>query len=86
MIIVSVRLLSAIDGSETELARMHICNDGTGTKSLGNYDCENLRGRSAQKLNRRVVQRHGRVERYARLDCHVWHLVGRALKAMGYWG
>jgi len=42
-------------------------------------------GRSAAALDRRVAQRCGRVEHYPRLDLHVWHLVGRALKAMGYW-
>ena len=35
MIIVSVHLVSAIDGEVTELARMRITNDGTGTVGIG---------------------------------------------------
>lgn len=84
MIIVS--LLSAITGRETELARMQICNDGTGTGLVGNYDCATLRGRSGVQLDRGVIQRKGRVEGHRRLDLHVWHLVARALAAMGYSG
>lgn len=85
MIVVSVTLLSAIDGTSTELARMHIVNDGSGTARLGNYDCETLRGRSTAALDKHVVNRRGRIESYARLGLHVWNLVARALHRIGYW-
>jgi hypothetical protein len=84
MLIVSVRLLSAVTGVETELARMHICNDGTGSATIGNYECTSLRGRSVTQLDRRNPQRLARVKRYRRLDLHVWNLVALALQAMGY--
>ena len=83
MIIVRVELHSAVDGRVTELARMHISNAG-GTETLGDYDVATLRGRSADALDRRVVQRRGRVLRHQRLALHVWHLVGKALGAIGY--
>lgn len=84
MIVVRVELWSAIDGRKTELARMHIINDGTGNGTVGNYECNTLRGRSTEALDRGQPQRTGRVEEYRRLDHHVWNLVNRALTNMGY--
>lgn len=43
-----------------------------------------LRGRSSVQLDRRVVQRQGKVERHPRLSEHVWHLVAKSLTAVGY--
>lgn len=83
MIVVRVELHSAIDGSVRELARMHISNAG-GTNTLGDYDVQTLRGRSTAELDKRIVQRRGRVLRHQRLSLHVWHLVGKALSAIGY--
>lgn len=84
MIVVRVELHSAITGVKTELARMIISNDGTGSAECGDYDAATLRGRSAVQLDRLQVQRRGRVEAYPRLRLHVWYLVARALRAMRY--
>lgn len=85
MIVVRVELHSAITGKVTEIARMRIRNAG-GTKDLGSYSVETLRGRSREQLNQGVCQRSGTVVSYPRLRIHVWHLVARALTAMGYAG
>lgn len=84
MIVVRVELWSAVTGSVTELARMHICNDGQSSAALHNYDGRTLRGRSTAQLDRAITQRTGRVEGYPRERIHVWHLVARMLKALGY--
>lgn len=84
MIVVSVTLVSARDGSKTELARMHICNSDTGTAKLRNYFCRVLRGRSSQQLDANQVQREGFVESWPAEAVHVWNLVGTALRNMGY--
>lgn len=87
MIIVRVELLSAINGRTTELARMHICNDGQASVQnprLGDYTVATLRGRDKDTLDKRVTQRSGRVTGHRRLDLHVWVLVAKALKAVGY--
>lgn len=84
MIIVRVELHSAITGKTTELARMRITNDGTGSANFGNYDGATLRGRSANELDRGTVQRTARVAGYPRQRLHVWNLVSGMLNAMGY--
>lgn len=83
MIIVRVELHSAITGEVTELARMHIANAG-GTDAIGDYHVSTLNGRSTTALDRGVVQRRGKVLRHQRLALHVWHLVSKALLAVGY--
>lgn len=85
MIIVRVELLSAINGTRRELARMHISNLG-GSAHLGDYKVETLRGRDELALDRRVVQRSGKVVGHARLALHVWALVAKALGSVGYAG
>lgn len=85
MIVVRVELHSAITRKVTEIARMRIRNAG-GTKEVGNYSAETLRGRSREQLDRGVCQRGGEVKDYPRLRIHVWHLVARALIAMNYAG
>ena len=87
MIVVRVELMSAITGQTTELARMHICNEG-GTGTRGDYGVYVLRGRDRDALdkswrNERYVHT-GKVEGHARLSEHVWNLVGKALTAAGY--
>ncbi len=84
MIVVSVQLWSARDGSKTELARMHICNDETGTLALRNYICRVLRGRSTAQLDKLQVQRQGAVKGWPAQRLHVWNLVAMALRNMGY--
>lgn len=89
MIIVKVELWSAIDGQQTELARMVIDNIG-GTKNLGDYRVRTLRGRSNKALAKAMnaipmkVQREGRVFKHPRLKQHVWNLVAKALGQMEY--
>lgn len=84
MIVVKVELWSAITGVKSELARMHIVNDGTGTGTSGNYDITTLRGRSREDLDKNVPNRTAKVIKHPRLAKHVWELVGKALVAVGY--
>ena len=84
MIIVSVQLQSAITGETTELARMHICNDGSGSATHGNYVGTTFRGRDKAALDRRVMSRTAGLKNYPRQSQHVWNLVARMLGAMGY--
>ncbi len=83
MIVVRVELHSAIDGTRTELARMHICNIG-GSSEIGNYEATTLRGRSTRDLDKAIRQRAGEVRNWPRLRKHVWGLVLCALMATGY--
>ena len=84
MIIVRVELNSANTGEVTELARMHITNDGTGTPTYGNYLVKTLTGRNKADLDRLVQRRCASVVKHPRLREHVWHLVAKSLKAMEY--
>jgi hypothetical protein len=84
MIIVRIELWSAVTGKTTELARMHISNNGHGSSRRGHYDGTTFIGRSSQALDRLRVSKTGAVTNYPRLDLHVWNLVARMLKAMGY--
>jgi len=85
MIIVQVKLLSAVTGEATELARMEISNDGDHSNHRrGNYSVRTLRGRSTTALNKRVTQRAGEIKDFPRLAIHVWNLVATALKSMKY--
>ena len=83
MIVVRVELHSAITGQVSELARAHICNMGA-AGSLRDYGAFTLRGRSRAALDRNQVQRRGRVDRHPSEAVHIWHLVAKALAAMGY--
>lgn len=83
MIVVRVELHSAINGRVTELARAYIGNIG-GTKTRGDYAVRTLRGRSRAQLDKAITQRSGKITDHARLNEHVWHLVSKALTAMGY--
>jgi hypothetical protein len=90
VIIIRVELWSAITGQVTELARMGIDNI-SGGGSVRDYRCRTWRGRSAEALTRAMlrndaksVTREGTVEKHRSLDLHVWHLVAKALSAMGY--
>ena len=87
MIIVRVELMSAITRETTELARMHICNEG-GTAPLGDYGIYVLRGRDKEALDRswraETYTKTAKIKGHARLREHVWNLVGKALAAAGY--
>lgn len=84
MIVVRVELHSAINGSVTELARMHISNTGGGTAQLGHYAGETFVGRDKAALDRGRTSKHGFVASYPRRSLHVWNLVHRMLGNMGY--
>jgi hypothetical protein len=88
LIVVRVELHSAVDGSCQELARMIIANDAMGTNTHCNYDAYTLRGRSKQALDlalRRGSKVHSaRIEKWPRLQMHVWNLVAGLLLRMGY--
>lgn len=83
MIVVRVELHSAIDGSKTELARMHICNVN-GNRQWADYEATTFRGRCAEALSKLVPRRHSEVKHHAKARLHVWNLVGKALRNMGY--
>lgn len=84
MIVVRVELWSAVTGKKTELARMHICNDDTGTPALRNYDGTTFRGRSIEQLDRLAVSKRGRLTDFPSERLHIWNLVARMLSTMGY--
>jgi hypothetical protein len=83
MIIVRVELHAASTGKVTEIARAHISNAG-GTDTVRDYHVATLRGRDSEAFNRRQVTRRGKVTGHRSLDLHVWHLVAKALAAVGY--
>ncbi len=84
MIIVRVELLSAVTGTTTELARMHIANTGEGTDRICDYVGRTFIGRDTDALDHGIVSKRGRVTRWRRHDFHVWNLVRRMLGEMGY--
>lgn len=84
MIIIRVELHSAITGKSTELARMSIVNDGTGTERKGNYDIYSYRGRDKETLDKRTLMKQGKISGWNRKEFHVWNLVRKALKELGY--
>jgi len=83
MLVIRVELWSAINGKKTELARMHLWNDGTEpSEKLGNYEGRALRKPKFDPTHTPV--RAGKVKGYPRQSLHVWHLVARMLQSMGY--
>lgn len=84
MLVVRVELHSAITGKITEIGRMIIANDATGTRTRGNYQTRVFKGRSTSQLDMGVVQRRGGVFNWPRQARHVWNLVSAALTQMGY--
>ncbi len=84
MIVVRVELHSAVTRKVTELARMHIVNDGLGNATHGNYRVTTFRGRSCEALDKRVVNRDGMLRNWPRESLHVWNLVCRALVELRY--
>lgn len=86
MLVVTVTLDSARTGLKTNLAKLLIINDGTGSHESGNYDVRV--GRKGRLRTDAGVyhhpQRRARVENYPRNSKHVLNLVARALMAAGY--
>lgn len=91
MILVRVELWSAITGRKTTLALMSICNDGEASRqnpNRGDYLAKTYVGRDEGALARSLetdrVSKRGVVRNHARLQEHVWNLVGKALASCGY--
>jgi hypothetical protein len=91
MLVVRVELESAITGEMSEIARMIIANDGTGTGDRGNYWARAAKGTvqndhmiPAAIMHESRKLRHAEVKDYPRQSLHVWNLVARMLQAMGY--
>ncbi len=71
MIVLPFIMKSARDDSVYEVGRLTITNDGTGTKTLGNYNwCIRNHGR---------VIRTGHIKNYPRSNLSRWRLVQRCL-------
>jgi len=84
MIVVRVELHSAIVGTVTELARMEICNEGSGTIARGNYIGRVLRVQGETLPSTRAVLKTGHVSAHPRISQHVWNLVAKMLNQIGY--
>lgn len=87
MIVVRVELWSAVTGQRTELARMHIANDGlatTANPNVGDYTGVTFRGRNSAALDKGTPSKRADVRGWRRNDFHVWNLVAAMLDAMGY--
>jgi len=83
MLVIRVELHSAVTHQITEIARMEVCNVG-GTTERGYYVAKTFYGRCKAVFDKRRVAREGAVANYPRLSKHVWCLVARSLKNMGY--
>lgn len=91
MLTVRVELTSAITGEVSEIARMIIANDGSGTPQRGSYWGQAAKGviKGDRMIPYAIVHesrllREGEVKNYPRRSKHVWHLVARMLKSMRY--
>lgn len=89
MLVIRVELHSAVTGKISEIARMLVYNDGTGTAQVGSYKGKTVKGTTEGPMTPAVIyqrkaMREGTVGNYRRLNLHVWHLVARMLAAMGY--
>lgn len=85
MIIVRVELHSAITGVITELARMRIYNDGLeNSKNFGGYVFQTFIGRSKEQLDKATELRHTQVLHWPKTRLHIWNLVCKGLRQMGY--
>lgn len=78
MIVVKVELHSTITGRVTPLAAMIIANDGTGSKTLGNYIASRLRKGTVTPATK------GQVKGHPRLAQSVWVLVAKAIAATAH--
>jgi hypothetical protein len=84
MLMVHVVLHSAVTGEVTEIARMKIVNNGTGSLNRGNYVVDTIFGRGKHTLDLGRVARSGIVTDWPRKQRHVWELVMKSLDAVGY--
>jgi hypothetical protein len=79
MIIVKIELHSAITGKVSEIGRMDIWNEGTGTEKRGNYGV-GVHRRHGGRMGK-AFQRKGQVQDYPRLSYNIWRLVSRAIRS-----
>lgn len=79
MLVVKVELHSAVTGEISEIARMRIYNDSSGTRTRSHYVGDVFRGRSFEALDKTTVHKSGTVKNWPRLDRHVWNLVATML-------
>lgn len=84
MIIIKVELHSAINHKITELARMKICNDGTGGRIYRNYFGQTFKGRCKEQLDRETIQKQTSLNNWPSERFHIWNLVAKMLKNLGY--
>lgn len=85
MIVVRVELHSAVTSKVTELARIHIANDGTHMNPrYGNYLAHVFRGRSKEQLDRHTLLKSAVIVNHPRKQQHVWNLVAKVLSTMRY--
>jgi len=85
MIRVSVHLISAVDGSVTELARMDIAHMSHNEKgTVADYMGVSYIGRSTKQLDKQSVSKSGWVRGWRRHEWQVWNLVANMLHQMGY--
>lgn len=90
MLVIRVELHSAITGKISEIARMIVANDSSGTKSMGNYwgvtadgEVEGDHMIPAAIVHETRKRDYTEIKGYDR-SLHVWNLVTRMLTAMGY--
>lgn len=76
MIVVKIELHSACTRKVTELGRVEIINDGTGSELRGNYDVHRI-GQHSRWLG------VGRVENHPRKSRTIFNLLRKALEALG---
>lgn len=79
MIRITIELCSARTGKVTELGRIHLTNQGTGTRTHGNYHVEVF-----GKPPRQTPIRQAHVHNHPRLARPVFDLLLKALLATGY--
>jgi hypothetical protein len=89
MLVIRVELHSAITGKVTEIARMLMWNDGTGTPASGNYEATVAGGdvvghmRPIDIRYPAILLCKGKISGYPR-KLPVWNLVARMLAAMEF--
>lgn len=86
MLVVKVELHNANTGEVSEIGRVVIANDDTGTLRTGNYDVKQRDGEPNNAAIWTQPDREGRVEGHSRLTEPVWSLVAKALKSVGFGG
>lgn len=90
MIVVKIELWSAITHQASEIGRMYIANDGSGTATRGSYDVAVCRRgtqlipmelNTAKHVQTPKAARTGKVADYPRLVYNIWRLITRACLA-----